>query len=272
MAIDKEDIDPELESTGDKVHRLFRVGFGLLPVGSGAAVELLNSIIVPPIDRRRTKWMVEVTESLQRLEAEKHIDLSELSNNEEFITLMLSASQIAIRNHAQEKIESLRNIVLNKACGVNYDDSLQTIFVGLVDQFIPLHIRLLKIFHEGLVWSNDGRQKPEEDKVPGLLVANVGSYKELLNIDRALIILCLRDLINNDLIQHWIIEKITEPSEGDSFYCQVEQWGGRSHSEMLVKHGAAIKVDKQPGKYVTRTTHTGNRLVTFISTPFELER
>ena len=272
MAVDKEDIDPILESAADKMHRILRAGLSFLPVGSGAAVELLNAIIMPPLERRKIKWMVDVTESLNKLEADAKIDLKKLSDNEEFITLMISASQLAIKNHAKEKIDSLRNIVLNKACGMNYDDSLQGIFVNLVDQFTPLHIKLLKIFHEGLVWSNDGRPKPNDNEMPELLLINVGSYKDLSDVNRSLIALCLKDLINNELINHWIIEKITKELPDSSFYCQVYQWGPRSHSEMLVKHGAAIKVDKKQGKYITRTSPFGNRLVDFISTPKQLKK
>lgn len=272
MAIDIEDIDPVVESTADKVHRLVRAGLSFLPVGSGAAVELLNCLIMPPLERRRIKWMTDVSESLQKLEENNNINVEALSNNEEFVTLMISASQLAIKNHAQEKLDSLRNIVLNKACGMDYGDSFDSLFLNFVDQFTPLHIKLVKIFHEGLVWSNEGRQQPNDDEVPEWLLIDVGSYDDLREVDRSIIHICLRDLLQNNLIQHWIIKEITRELPDGSFYCQVNQWKRRSHSEMLVKHGAAIKVNKQQGKYVTRTSHLGNRLFDFISEPRQLKK
>lgn len=267
MTIDAESIDPVIESTEDKAHRLVRAGLGLLPIGSGTAVEILNSIITPPIEKRRTQWMLDVTEVLVKLEAKDRISIASLSENKEFITLLISASQIAIKNHAKEKLESLQNIVANKACGVNFDDSLQNIFLNLIDNFSLLHIKLLKTFHEGFVWSNDNRRKPSDDEVPGLLVASIGSYGDLLDVDRSLIILCLKDLINNDLIWHWVIHDITKTLQDDSFYCNVDQWGGRSTFEMLVTHGVAKKAYQEKGKYITRTSTLGTQFVNYISKP-----
>jgi len=68
MPVDREDIDPVIESAGDKVHRAVRAGLGLIPVGSGTAVEIFNSLVTPPLERRKNKWMIDVTEALQALD------------------------------------------------------------------------------------------------------------------------------------------------------------------------------------------------------------
>ena len=269
MSLNVDDIDPGCELAEDKAHRLVRAGLGLLPIGSGTAVEVFNSIVTPPIERRRTEWMRSVTEALINLEKQNRINIDELANDEEFITLLISASQISLKNHSKEKILALRNVVENKACGINYDESLEGIFLNLIDAFTPLHIKILKIFDEGFVWSNDERSKPSDDEVPSLLVPSVGSYGELIDVDRSLIILCLKDLVKNDLIWNWIIEDVTKVLPNDDFYCTLYQWGGRSTSEMLIKHGVAKNVHRERGKYITRTSSVGGQFMRFISDPIQ---
>lgn len=267
MSLDREDIDPAIESVADKTHRLVSATLGSLPIGSGAAVEMFNVLITPPLEKRRKKWMLDVTEAIQRLELGKVVDVEALFQNEEFITLFISATQHAIKNHSKEKLDSFRNIVINKACGMNLGDSLEDIFLNIIGQFTPLHISMLKIFHEGFVWNMRNNKNVKDDDIPDMLIANIGSYREYLDVDRVLIKICLRDLMLNELIQHWIIKKVNKNLENGEFYCDPEQWGGRSTSNMFVKHGVAIKVDRKPGSYVTRTTHMGNKLVEFISAP-----
>jgi hypothetical protein len=54
------------------------------------------------------------------------------------------ATQIAVRTHQQEKLDALRNAVLNVAAGTAPGDDLQLMFLGFVDAFTPLHLRMLK--------------------------------------------------------------------------------------------------------------------------------
>lgn len=267
MIIDSNEVNPPLEPTEDKIHRMIRAGLGFLPVGSGTAVELFNSLFIPPIEKRRNEWMHDVAASLKALEDNQKCFVPSLVENEEFISTLLSATQLAIKNHTKEKLNSFKNIVLNKGCGLNYGESLETIFLHFVDKFSPLHIRLLKIFHEGLVWNNRNKMKPNDEDLPDWLLINVASTKEFEKIDRPVIALCLKDLISNSFIQHWIINKINKKFLDSSFSCEVAQWGARGRSEMHVKHGVSIKVDQIPGNFVTETTNLGKKFITFISTP-----
>jgi hypothetical protein len=56
----------------------------------------------------------------------------------------MQASQIAVGTHQQEKLEMLRNAVLNVATGQSTDDSLQTMFLNFVDVFTVWHMRVLR--------------------------------------------------------------------------------------------------------------------------------
>lgn len=260
--------DPTRESPGDVAHALVRSALGAIPVAGSAAIELFNAIVTPPIERRRREWMASVGDALNELQSKAGtIDITRLSQDEEFISLLVSATQLAIRSHRQEKLDALKNAVLNSACGRRPSDDLQSAFLALVDRFTPLHLKLLKIFDEGFVWSNEGYPVPADLALPPMLLPSIGSYGELLQLDRTLLSIAIRDLFTNELLQHWIVENVTQTFDDGSFRCTVKQWNGRSTSEMHVAHGVAILVDRRPGSYVTRTTHLANQFVHFLSRP-----
>jgi hypothetical protein len=133
------------ETAGDAVHTLARAGLSMIPLVGGPAVELLSTVITPPIIRRRDEWIVSIAAGLQTL-AEKvdGFKIEDLSQNDVFITTVLHASQVAIRNHQKEKLRALRSAVLHTAMRSTLDDDLQLIFLGYIDTLSPLHLRILR--------------------------------------------------------------------------------------------------------------------------------
>ncbi len=89
--------------------------------------------------------MTQVGEKLQELE-DKGFKLEELQQNEEFVSAVMNASQIALRSHQAAKLDALRNAILNVATGQAPEEALQNVFLNLVDSFTELHFRILKVF------------------------------------------------------------------------------------------------------------------------------
>lgn len=58
----------------------------------------------------------------------------------------LQASVIALRTSQKEKLEALKNAILNIANGQNVDESLQIMFLSFIERFTVWHIRLLELF------------------------------------------------------------------------------------------------------------------------------
>jgi hypothetical protein len=138
-------IQPPKQSKGDIAHIATKAGLSAIPVLGGPAAELFQLVVQPPLERRRVEWMKTVGEKLQELE-ENGLRLDQLSENEEFITAAMHASQIVLRSHQSEKLEALRNAVLNIATGQAPAEALQHMFFRLVDSFSPLHLRILILF------------------------------------------------------------------------------------------------------------------------------
>ncbi len=130
---------------GDAAHAIAKAGLAAVPVIGGPAAELFQNVIQPPLEKRRTEWMVQVGEKLQELE-KNGLKIEELQENEEFISAVMHASQIALRTHQNEKLDALRNAVLNVAKGQAPEEAFQNIFLNLVDSFTELHLRILKVF------------------------------------------------------------------------------------------------------------------------------
>lgn len=143
MADDKLKV-PE-QAKGDVAHTLAKAGLSAIPVVGGPAVELFQYLIQPPLEKRRGEWMAQVGEKLQELETEG-LKLDELQKNEEFVSAVMHASQIALRTHQAAKLDALRNAIINVAKGQAPDEALQNVFLNLVDSFTELHLRILKVF------------------------------------------------------------------------------------------------------------------------------
>ena len=146
----------------DHVHTFTRAGLGSLPVVGNAAVELFNSVVTPPLERRRDEWRKSVGERLERLEIEKRLNLEKLGENDEFIDAVLKATQAAMRTSHEEKLEALRNAVVNTALSTPIRESLQQIFIQWVDELTADHIRFLELFRDPPGWfSRHGKTPPQ---------------------------------------------------------------------------------------------------------------
>ncbi len=171
--------EPPKPSIGDNLHALARAGVGSIPIVGAAATELLNLLITPPLEKRRREWMESIGEALRALEQDGRVRLEDLQTNDAFIDTVMHASQAAIRNSQQEKIEALRNAVLNAALPNPPEESIQQIFLNLVDTFTVWHLRILRLFDEPKRWfTENGRQPPQ---FPGgsLSVVLIAAFPEL---------------------------------------------------------------------------------------------
>jgi hypothetical protein len=138
---------------GDYVYALTRAGISQIPFVGAPVAEILPLILAPPMEKRRSEWLKDLGEQLKLLEKQvEGFKLESLQNNETFITTAIHASQAAIRNHQQEKLDALRNAVLNSALPNTIEEDLQLIFLNFVDELSTWHLRELKFFDNPRAW------------------------------------------------------------------------------------------------------------------------
>jgi hypothetical protein len=143
----KKDLEP---SVGDYAH----TGVRALLSGHPPA-EIFSIIVMPPLEKRRNEWMVEIFSRIKELEGEKgkeEFKIENLAKNEVFISMFLYATQVAMRTHQKEKRDALRNAVINSAFPNSLDEDLQLIFLNMIDTFTPWHIRILKFYQDPKRW------------------------------------------------------------------------------------------------------------------------
>ena len=115
-----------------------------VPVLGAPVADLLSAVIIPPLERRRTDWWNDIKARLHDVEQKSDgFSVSSLIDSPEFITAVTTASQIAIRNHSEEKIAALRNAAVNVALGEELENELYLVFLALVDALTPLHLKVL---------------------------------------------------------------------------------------------------------------------------------
>lgn len=135
------------KSEGDIAHKALSIAFNL--TGGPLASALFEWIIKPPVAERQQKWMESVAETMERLcKTVEGLTEEKLRDNSAFITAVLHATTIAIRSHQQEKLDALRNAILNSALGTTPDVDLQQVFLNIIDSFTPSHLLVLKRYKE----------------------------------------------------------------------------------------------------------------------------
>jgi|SRR5208283_1732355 len=201
---------PPKSNWEDNAHLVARAGISCIPIAGGPALEIFSAIVSPSLEKRRQKWMEDVAESLRKLEAEKSISLEDLQTNEQFITIVMQASQSAIRNHQQEKLSALRNAILNSALPNPPEESLQVMFLNFIDTFTVWHFKILELFQDPKAWADKHNHTFQRYNSAPLLMMIESAFPELENrkefYDQIWRDLAGKGLVNLDTLNMTILE------------------------------------------------------------------
>ena len=128
----------------DYRHDLIKAGVSTVPVAGGAMVSLFETIFSAPIDKRKKVWFEKLANTVDELcKKVDGLTPETLSNNEEFISAYLQASNIAVRTNHVAKLRYLNNAVKNTVLLTDYDESKKMVFIKVIDEMTPLHFKLL---------------------------------------------------------------------------------------------------------------------------------
>lgn len=118
------------------------LGFtGELPLG-GVINEVLTSVIPISIEKRTQRWREEVTSILNDLNNRYGNIVDELRNNDEFVTLLLEATNYALRTHRIEKIKLFGQILRN-SLNTTGNFYIKEMYVKYIDELDPKQIEIL---------------------------------------------------------------------------------------------------------------------------------
>ena len=121
-----------------------RAALAAIPFVGGTITEVVSLVLTPAVQRRRDEWLKELADDLDRLKAKvEGFKVENLVENEAFVSATIQATRIAIGTHQQEKRTMLRNALVNIAAGRGPDEDMQHIYLGLIDEFTPSHVKIL---------------------------------------------------------------------------------------------------------------------------------
>lgn len=133
---------PPSASMDDAAHAVAKGVIGAVPVAGAGLAEMFALIVAPPLEKRRDQWLKAVARAVNELHASKGVSVEDLQNNERFVSLVLNATQVALRNHHKTKLEYLRNAIVS-GHGLNgaVSDDEAHVFVRLIDDLSPNQLR-----------------------------------------------------------------------------------------------------------------------------------
>jgi hypothetical protein len=167
------------DKTKDIAYTLTKAGIGSIPIVGAAASELLGLIVTPPLEKRRSTWMLEVGERLKKLESDNGVNLESLKDNEAFIDIVIQTSQLAIKTSEKEKIKIYQNIIINSLEGETPELAEIQIFLNLIESFTVWHIKLLVLFDNPLDWLKSNGIEPPNLMMGSLFSLIDEAYPEL---------------------------------------------------------------------------------------------
>lgn len=256
--IEERDIEEDLKpSVGDYAHAGVRAGLSIAPYLGGPLAEFLSMVIAPPLEKRRDEWLIEIFSRLKRLEEKvEGFKIENLAQNENFISILLYATQVAMRTHQREKLDALRNAIINSALRPTVDENLQLMFLNLVDRYTPWHLTILQFLDNPRLYGESHGIKYPSRTSGG----NLGTLIELtfpeLNKKQEFYDQIVKEMISNGLLQ--------QPTKLNPY-----QHGEKKVTEMdlngLLQQGIYSQcIMSEQGMFTLRTTEMGKQFLGFI--------
>jgi hypothetical protein len=184
----------------DKNYNVAKALVSSVPAIGSLVVPFVENYIVPPATQRLHIFLGSLVRELEQIKSK-----IESVNFETpvFQTTFMQACQIAARTHKEQKLEALRNAVLNSSIPSSLEDDVFAMFLNWIDGFTALHISTLKHLHY----------------LDRYALEELYTYFPMLEQNRAIYNQVLKDLADRGLISLREVY-ITEEEEDDDIYLQ----------------------------------------------------
>jgi hypothetical protein len=150
-------MEPMPPADNDRTHAIKRVvemGIAAIPVLGGPLQISFQEAAGRKLADRREGWFAGLAARLADLE-DRFGNFDHLADEEVFFDAVMRATRIADQTSREEKIEALRNAVINSVAPGAPDADRQQLYFDLIDQLTPTHIRLLHVLNDPPGWFDD---------------------------------------------------------------------------------------------------------------------
>lgn len=131
----------------DLVQATVRGGLGLVPFAGQALAELLDIVVQPSFDRRLEQWGREVDQLVEELKLNS-VTPEDLAGNEEWISALAKATQVAASTHLGSKLQMLKRILSSSVLSIDVDHAVVKRMMKFVEDLEPVHFRLLGVAND----------------------------------------------------------------------------------------------------------------------------
>ena len=186
----------------DMVDTALQVGLNLIPV-VGGTVAAAAALMTKQVVKQRTEiFFQSVVDKLEEL----GIRVDQLEQLQETFASRIQQGILAAQHtNQQDKLEALRNAVVNCVLPTAPEETLQQIFISLVDELSDLHLRLVVFLVEP---TRFGMDPDDVQYLHGLNPRNPRATWDILEqnvaprMRRDLVNLCFEDLVRHGLAEN----------------------------------------------------------------------
>lgn len=185
---------------GDAVHSGIHGTLSSIPLVGGALSTVFSFGVKSPLTARRDNFIISLDDRLKKLEKEGKVSLESLLIDDEFLDIAAQSIPIVIQNSSPEKINALRNAIINTALQIEIDKDSKFLYLNFINELTQTQIKILKIFinpdeHIEKLFQNG--TKNSQDMI---IINVVKDLQKLLNIDKTIYDISLKRLEIDGLI------------------------------------------------------------------------
>lgn len=166
-------VDAGLNVVGSTVDKI--AGDPVLGLAISSALAGTSLLINKAREQKVKAFIDSISADLSQLEQARNLDLSSLLQDQRFLSLINRAIITSIFTYKQEKIEWLRNAILNCAESFTVEDEEESVFITFIDTLTVLHIKMLHFMnnHEDTAREYFVRHHDDSDANLGTVLADV---------------------------------------------------------------------------------------------------
>jgi hypothetical protein len=141
---------PPKKSTAREVtEKTIEGGAGMIPLVGSAIAAAFTYAVGYAFNNRMQQWYDDVASAIQELQdREEGLDFDQLADDPVFVDAVVHATRAAQGTHQREKLDALRNGIINSIGPGAPSADEQLRFLRLIDQFSAAHLRMLTFWRD----------------------------------------------------------------------------------------------------------------------------
>lgn len=185
---------------GDAIHTGIQGTLASIPMAGGALSTIFSFGAKSPLTVRRDNFIISLDDRIKKLEKDGKVSSKYLLLDDNFLDVAAQALPIAIQNSSPEKINALRNAIINTALQIEIDKDSKFIYLNFINELTQTQIMILKIFINPGEYIEELFQHGEKNYQDLVVVNVVKDLQKLLKIDKTIYDISLKRLETDGLI------------------------------------------------------------------------